>query len=73
MPSRFPIVCLVFLAQILGTEIILIIKGKGMGRLEKKGFIRTQKATQSKSALLMQMLKSTGLEIETSKHFLIHL
>lgn len=30
MPSRFPIACLVFLAQILGTEIVLIIKGRDM-------------------------------------------
>lgn len=45
----------------------------GMGGLLKQGFIRTQKALQRKSALLTQTLKSTWLEIETSKQFLINL
>lgn len=44
-PSRFPIACLAFLARILGAEIILIIKGRGLGtgRLMKQGFVRTEK------------------------------
>lgn len=37
MPPRFPIACLVFLAQILGREIVLIMKDRGLGtgRLKK--------------------------------------
>lgn len=75
MPSRFPVVCLVFLAWILWTERILIIKGRAMGtgRLVKQGFIRTQNPSQSKPALLMQTLKATGLETESSKQFPINL
>lgn len=75
MPSRFPIVCLVFLAQDRGTKMVLKIqaRGMGMGGLLKQGFIRTPTALQRKSALLTQTLKSTWLEIETSKHFLINL
>lgn len=74
MPSRFPIVCLVFLARILQTEIILIIKGRAMGtgRLVKQGFIRTQNPSWDKSAPLMQTLKSILLETESSKCFPIN-
>lgn len=52
MSSRFPIVCLIFLAEILGTEIILIVKGRsiGAGRLEKQGFLRTKKSTSDLSS-----------------------
>lgn len=75
MPSRFPILCLVFLAQDRGTKMVLNIKARcmGMGGLLKQGFIRTPKALQRKSALLAQTLKPAWLEIETSKHFLINL
>lgn len=75
MPPRFSIVCLVFLAQILATEITLIIKGRyiGAGKLVKQGFIRTQKPPENRSALLKQTVKSTGLGIETFKYFLIDL
>lgn len=54
---------------------VLNIKGRGigMGGLLKQGFVRTPQAFQRKSALLTQTLKSTWLEIETSKHFLINL